>query len=181
MAEDSPSPLGRYDAHVEPASAPESLHEIRLLGVPVKIFIAAREQHDALIREFAVMALGNDDDRSSDPPELRALVREFGVHYAAASARPGDELEGALQAGKTNVDLTLWAPPSAARGAAEFERLMSAADQVCEQGLMLTMPRPQVIRDFSAWWFSELRRQLEGLPPIAWTGPADVEGDSPQS
>jgi hypothetical protein len=170
VVEQSPSPLGRYDAPVDAADGPEPMCEIRLLAVPMELFIGAREQHDALIRECAVMALERDDERAGEPAELRALVREFAEH-SAATARPGDEINPAWPEGQSTVDLTYWAPPSAVHGAAEFERLMAAADRVCEQGLMLTMPRSQVIRDFSAWWLSELRRQLAGLPPTPWTGP----------
>ncbi len=178
MAEQAPSPLGRYEALVGAGDGADVTCEIRLLGVPVRVFLAAREHHDALLREFAVMALDRNEESTREPDELRALVREFGVHYAVASARPGDEFEAALQAGKATLDLTYPMPASASRGAEDFERLMDAADRLCEQGLMLTMPRSQVIRDFSAWWFGEVRRQSAGHPPTRWAGPLSA-GEGP--
>lgn len=40
------SPMGRYDE----ARAADELHEVRLLGLPVRVMLAAREHHDELMR-----------------------------------------------------------------------------------------------------------------------------------
>ena len=74
--------MGRYDAADVPEGAP--LHEIRMVGVPVEIFLAARQQHDELMREFAVLALAHQDQSSAAPAELRRLVHELGANSAAA-------------------------------------------------------------------------------------------------
>ena len=61
-----PSPMGRYDTgEVLPGAR---LYEIRMLGVPVELFLATRQQHDELMREFAVLGLAHqDEDRRSSP------------------------------------------------------------------------------------------------------------------
>jgi hypothetical protein len=164
----SPSPLGRYDAGASPAS---ELHEVRLLGVPVEIFRALRQQHDELMREFAVMALAHRDEDASEPEGLRALIRELGVHYAPSRWRTNEEIDAATEAGLATVDLTYHVSESVLRAADELGALMASADQFCRHGRMLTMPRSPLMVRFSAWWVEELRRQVAGCPPTPWPGP----------
>jgi hypothetical protein len=157
--------MGRYDAgEFAPGS---TLHEVHLVGVPVQLFLAARQHHDDLMREFAVLALAHEDENASDPPQLRRLVREIGAHSAAPPERP--DVEEAAQAGLPSVDLTLRVTAGILTMADHFERLMKSADDFCAQGRMLTMPRsPEVLR-FAGWWFDEIRRQIAGEAPTPWT------------
>ena len=165
VRETSPSPMGRYNAG---AFGPGStLYEVHLINVPVRLFLAARQHHDDLMREFAVLALAHQDENTSDPPELRRLVHELGAHSAAPAERP--DVEEAAQAGLSNVDLTFHVTIGIIDMADRFEALMRSADEFCAAGRMLTMPRsPEVLR-FAAWWFNELRSQVAGDPPIPWT------------
>ena len=72
-----------------------------MLGVPVELFLATRQQHDELMREFAMLALAHRDQLGSDPPELRRLVRELGVNSAASASRADANVEAASQAGRS--------------------------------------------------------------------------------
>jgi hypothetical protein len=160
--------MGRYDAgEFAPGSM---LYEVHLMGVPVPLFLAARQHHDELMREFAVLALAHQEDNSADPPELRRLVRELGVHSAAPEERP--DVEEAAAAGLPTVDLTFRVTVGILAMADRFQALMKSADEFCAQGRMLTMPRsPEVLR-FASWWFGEIRGQVAGNPPVPWAGEA---------
>lgn len=160
--------MGRYDASDVPEGAP--LHEIRMLGVPVEIFLAARQHHDDLMRELAVLALAQQDQSSTAPAELRRLVHELGANSAAAPSRPGAEVDAAAEAGQAAVDLVLHLPLEALRALERFEELMQSADEFCAQGRMLTMPRSPDVKRFAAWWFGELHRQVDGEAPTPWAG-----------
>src|ERR1700744_5903451 len=93
-----PSPMGRYDTG---ETAPDArLYEIRMLGVPVELFLATRQQHDELMREFAVLALAHQAEDADDPPELRRLVRELGTNSAASISRSDANVEAASLAGE---------------------------------------------------------------------------------
>jgi hypothetical protein len=163
-----PSVMGRYDDADVPEGA--RLYEIRMLGVPVELFLAARQQHDELMREFAVLALAHQGQSSTDPPELRRLVQELGADSAAAASRPGAEVEAAAEAGEPAVDIVYRMPVSALVAAQRFQELMQRADEFCAQGRMLTMPRSPDILRFASWWFGELRRQVAGEAPTPWKG-----------
>jgi hypothetical protein len=160
--------MGRYGD----ADPPEGtrLYEIRMLGVPVDLFLAARQQHDELMREFAVLALAHKDESSTDPPELRRLVHELGANSAAAESRPGAEVEAAAEASQASVDVVYQMPFSGLAAAERFQGLMRSADEFCRQGRMLTMPRSPDILRFAGWWFDELRRQVGGGAPTPWGG-----------
>jgi hypothetical protein len=161
----SPSPLGRYDVGQED----NKTYEVRLLSIPVELFLATRQQHAELMREFAVMALAHSDEDGSIPADLRDLIRELGVHYAPSSGTRTDEnVELAAKSGLSNVDLEYHVSESVVTAAAELEGLMASADEFCRLGRMLTMPRsPQMVR-FSAWWLDEVRAQIAGRPPMSW-------------
>lgn len=159
------SPLGRYDAGEDDGET----FEVHLLAIPVELFMAARQQHDELMREFAVMALAHRDEDSAIPAELRDLIREMGVNYARSTTRADDEIESAVKVGVSNVDLVFQVSKSVLAAATELEELMASADDFCRSGRMLTMPRsPQILR-FTSWWLEELRRQIGGLPAMSWT------------
>ncbi len=162
-----PSPMGRYDTAETGSGARR--YQIRMVGVPVELFLATRQQHDELMREFAVLALAHQDEEGSQPPELRRLVRELGMHYGAAGSRADAGVEAAAQNGRPTIDLTYRVPISVLEAADRLESLMQSADAYCREGRMLTMPRtPQMVR-FAEWWLGELRRQVAGYAPTPWS------------
>lgn len=168
----SPSPLGHYGA----GSRDGELREVRLTGVPVELYVATRQQHDELMREFAVMALAHRDEQSAVPEGLRHLIGELGVHYAPSGSRTDEEMDAAFRAGRQIVDVGYSVSESVIAAANELETLMASADEFCRRGRMLTMPRSPLVRQFSAWWLQELRRQVAGLPPLPWSGPVPCSG-----
>jgi hypothetical protein len=162
----SPSPMGRYDSGAQEEGG--RVYPIRLIGVPVELFLATRQQHDDLMREFAVLALAHDDEVESEPAELRRLVRELGVNSAASVSRADASVDAAAQAGRPTVELSYRVPISVVAAADRLEGLLESADGFCREGRMLTMPRtPEMVR-FSAWWVAEVRRQVAGHAPTPW-------------
>lgn len=166
------SPLGRY-AGTDPGADPgtEPVHEVRLLGAPVRVWAAGRDHHDDVLRELALLALSQE--RGGLPARLGALVSDLGERYGAATARPTVEIDEALAAGVDTVDLTFHVPSGVVAGADELEALMDEADAFCASEQLLTVRRSNTVRAFSAWYLDELRRQVAGEPPRPWTGPLD--------
>jgi hypothetical protein len=161
-----PSPMGRYDTgEMEPGVR---RYQIRMVGVPVELFLATRQQHDEVMREFAMLALAHRDEGTGEPPELRRLVRELGVNYAASGPRADASVEAASQAGQATIDLTYRVPISVLAAADRLEGLMQSADAFCREGRMLTMPRTPQMARFAEWWLGELRRQVAGFGPTPW-------------
>lgn len=162
------SPLGRYDD-----AAPDTLHEVQLIGLPVRIMVASREHHDELLREFSLLALSGPSQRSDVPVRLVELTQILGVRYASSSARPEEEFERAIDAGTATLDLTYTVPAHVVEAADTLSALMAEADEFCRTEQLLTLERTPVLRDFAQWYLDEFRRQVAGEPPRPWTGPLE--------
>jgi hypothetical protein len=163
-----PSPLGRYAGD---AARGQPLHEVRLLGVPVQVLAAARQHHDDLMREFAVLAVAEQNPGSSVPQRLLTLTEILGDRYGAAANRPDTALDEALQRGARTLDLTDLVPADVVEAADELETLMAQADEFCCTEHILSLPRPPLLVQFAHWYRDEFRRQISGRPPRPWTDP----------
>jgi len=163
------SPLGRYDPDLS-----DAVYEVRLLNVPVRLLVAGREHHDDVMREFAMLALGDGMDAERAPKRLLELVDVLGRRYAAAAARPDAEVDAAIMRGETSIDLTYHVPAHVADAANELAALMDEADEFCRERRLLSLARPPLVVKFSEWYLDEFRRQIAGQPPRPWDGPAEL-------
>jgi anti-sigma regulatory factor (Ser/Thr protein kinase) len=164
----APSPLGRYSA---PTTTAE-LVTVRLLGVPVRVLVAAREHHDGLMRELRLLAM---TDMSTLSTRLAELTRSLGVRFASAGARPDDDVERALARQLATVDLVYRVPPGAADSAQRLDELMGEADDLCRSAQLITLPRSAVIARFGRWYVEEFVEQTAGAPARRWDGPLDPD------
>ena len=163
------SPLGRYDD----ASGQEDLHDVHLLGLPVRVLIASREQHDELMREFALLALGSPAGRPEIPTRLVELIQVLGVRYGHAAARPDELVDAAVARGDDMIDLSYTVPAHVVEAADNLDALMREADEFCKTEQLLTLARSDTMVAFADWYLEEFRRQVAGQPPRRWDGPLD--------
>jgi hypothetical protein len=163
-----PSPLGRYD---DSSGTDQRLYEVRLLGVPVQVLVAGRQQHDDLMREFTVLAVSEREQNSTVPERLVELIEVLGSRYGGAVSRPDAVVDEALRRGDSTVDLTYHVPARITEGADRLEAIMAEADEFCRNEQMLALPRSELLARFAHWYLDEFRRQIKGLPPQPWTGP----------
>lgn len=168
-----PSPLGRYAGTADRGDAApgaDDLVEVRLLRLPVAVLVTARERHDSLLRECALLA-AQSSDRQDLPARFRELVNTLGVQYGPVRPRPDAVIEQALEQGRDAIDVTYHLGPEAAAAADTLESLMAAADEFCRSGDLLTLPRSELEERFSAWYLGQITTQLGGAPPQPWDGP----------
>lgn len=164
------SPLGRY----APEDDEDDLKSVRLLGLPLRLLLAAREHHDGLLREFRLLALSEDQPRTPVPSRLVELTEILGRQYAAARERPDQEIDSALDRGEDVIDLDYQIPAAAAQGAAGLAGLMDEADTFCADEQLLSLERPPVLRQFAHWYLEQFIAQVAGEPPTPWDGPLDL-------
>ncbi len=168
---DQPSPLGRYDeSGGADASGGEPLHEVRLLGVPVALYIEGRQHHDDLMQELSVLAVSTQGSGNHLPPHLAELVDTLGRRYGTPVDRPDAPIDEALARGEAVVDLTYQVPAHVVEAADRLESLLARADELCRTGELLAMPRGDALLEFSHWYLDEFRRQIAGEPPRPWAG-----------
>lgn len=159
--------LGRFVP--DPAGAP--LVEVRLLGLPVHVMRAVREHHDGLMREFRLLALSGEVGGDDVPARLLELVGILGQQYGTTRERRDAELDAAIAAGRDVIDLVETVPATAGQAAATLAALLAEADTYCEQALLMTLPRPPLLRRFGEWYIAQFVDQSAGAPPVPWDGP----------
>jgi hypothetical protein len=172
--------LGRYTHHT---SDETDLRTVRLLGMPIALFLQAREHHDELIREFTLMAIRTNAQRdtanrhataqepgSALPPRLRELVDILGRRFGASTSRADMERDAAIERGDETVDLTYHVPASLVADLQMLTQLMDDADDFCRMEKLLTLPRDPNMVAFGHWYNGEFLRQIDGLSPAPWTG-----------
>ena len=165
--------LGRY-THLsdESHSDDADLRTVRLLRMPIALFLRAREHHDELIREFTLMAI-RSNTHPALPPRLRELVDILGRRFGATASRADMERDAAIERGDATVDLTYHVPASLAVDLQMLTQLMDDADDFCRMEQLLTLPRDRSMVAFGHWYNNEFLRQLDGLPPTPWNGPLE--------
>jgi hypothetical protein len=167
MTHDAKSILGR--------NAPEEHGEhveVRLLNFPLQVFAKAREHHDELLREFALLALSPPKDRPGHhvPQQFLDLINTLGVRYGGIGASTEAVRDLAVSRGETAMDLTYEVPRSVGPAMQDLRSLLEQADEFCRAGQMLTMALAPLEREFLWWFIDEFANQAKDLPPTRWAG-----------
>ena len=170
--------LGRYthESDQTEQSDQTDLRTVRLVGLPIALFLRAREHHDELIREFTLMAIRSDGMAANGtalPPRLRELVDILGRRFGASTSRADMERDAAIERGDATVDLIYHVPASLGDDLKMLTLLMDDADEFCRMGTLLTLPRDANMVAFGHWYNNEFLRQIDGLPPTPWNGPLE--------
>lgn len=159
--------LGRYTHQ----SDQTELLTVRLIGMPIALFLRAREHHDELIREFTLMAIRSNGTSANGvelPLRLRELIEILGRRFGASTSRADMERDAAIERGDATVDLTYQVPASLGDDLKMLTQLMDDADEFCRMETLLTLPRDPSMVAFGHWYNNEFLRQMDGLPPTPW-------------
>jgi hypothetical protein len=153
------------------------LRDVRMMGLPVALFLRTREHHDELVREFTLMAIRESATDAGAPPRtvlpsrLRELIDILGRRFEASTSRADIDLQAAVERGDPTVDLTYHVSTDVVAEMVVGTELMDDADEFCRQERLLTLPRDPAMVDFSRWYNREFLRQIDGLAATPWDGP----------
>lgn len=166
---DAHSVLGRY----APNDSPEPLIEVSLLNFPLQLFAQARERHDELVREFALVAMSPPQSRPGQhvPTRLLELIAALGQRYAGSADRADAVRDAALARGELSVDLHYKLPASAAPALDRLHQLTDDADTFCRSEQLLTLAATPLETRFRHWYLEQFTKQLEGGAATPWSGP----------
>lgn len=152
-----------------PTGVLDGLTEVRILELPVEVWAQAQEHVDELLREFTLLAEGQDLGEDHVPRRLLSLVDQLGREYDSLSTDQEAQLLAAYEAGVEALDLTYRIPPEAAGAAARLGEALDAADEFCRAGEhLLTLATPPDALAFRRWFLGEFVDQVAGAPPTAW-------------
>ena len=165
-------------AATAPPAGPAELVPVRVLGVPLPVYLAAQEHDDALLRELRLLPAGG---AVQVPRRLLALAEETRRRFATEGTTVRGQVAAAVADGAATVDLDLSVPRTSWELLGRLAAQLDEADAYCERGDLLTLPSPPVVRELRAWYLDQVRLQLEGGDPSPWPGPgaARVDPDGP--
>lgn len=129
---------------------------IRLLNAPVQLFPATQQHTEALLREYALMAIQLESGATA--PRLALDMRAVTAQIAAAA-----------EAGKASVDLVIAAPDNAGASLADARDALAIADRLASDGQLLATPALPEVRWCRDWFLGEVIGQLSGATPTPWT------------
>lgn len=148
------------------------LHDIALVDVPVGRFLQMQQQHDAMLREFTLIAMGPAPTASAAPRRLLGLAEEMQARYGDAGPPFRDAVAAAEARGDVVATIAMQIPFSTLRWCEDFLLLFEEGDDYCRQGHLLTPPSPPEVAEFRRWLVGELIRQIrDGATPTPfWAG-----------
>jgi hypothetical protein len=141
---------------------------VRLVGVPVDIYLRASRHQAELAREFALISFG-DKTGMSDldvPARLLAIVDELRHKYRRASDEIRTRFELAAQNGEARIDLDLPASEATAEITQRLTEILDEADAFCRSGHLLTLEAPPDVVAWRHWWRDQVVGQVrDGAAP----------------
>jgi hypothetical protein len=169
MTGSAESALGRFGRDLPEDNG--DIVEVRLLRFPLPLWARAREHHDELMREFALLALSSEPARHDVPTRLQALIDVLGRQYGAAVEVSNMERDRAWRRGEATCDLVYRVPRSARHACVQLCAMLDEADRFCRAGHeLLTLAAPPDILAFRRWYLGEFTRQIDGYEPTPWPG-----------
>ncbi len=153
----------------EQADDPLVTIEIRQMSVAL---LSAGQQHsDELTREMMLVAeqLHQQGGSGALPQRFVELVSTVTSRYSMFTAAQEQQMNAAIEAGETSLDLVYSVPRSAAAAAASLGEIFDEVDEYCRAGvLLLTLATPPELVAHRRWFLDQFVEQAAGRPPVPW-------------
>lgn len=151
-------------------SSASPLRTVRLLRMPVDVWVQAKQHNDELMREFTLIAAGREqEDEQHVPARLVTLLDTLRRQYGTATEERDAMLFAAHAAGTQEMDIQLQLPTEAGQHTTALGRLLDEADDYCRRGQhLLTLATPPRAVRFRHWYLGEVAAQLDGAEPTPW-------------
>lgn len=143
---------------------------VRLVDVPVTLFIASEQHTNDLLREIALMAAARPEaDRGHLYSDLLAGADTVAHRPADVRRRIAESVAVAQRSGWDTVTVDVDADATAADGALAWEELLQRFDEMSADERLLTLPADAELRAYRAWYVRELVEQVRtGRSPVSW-------------
>jgi len=144
---------------------------VRLLGVPVDLYLEASRHTDEIVREFALISFGDRSGVNQHVPDrLLELVDELRRRHRRRTDAIRARFEEASLAGEATVDIELPAEEVVADITERLTDLLDAADEFCRSGDLLTLASSADVVAWRHWWRDQVLGQIrDDAEPTPWT------------
>ena len=145
--------------------------QLRLFGVPARLFGELRRYHFEVRREMRLLAL-------TDPhsyPLANELTEIFVKADADRRATVGvSRLDQAIADGLDSIDLEYQIPVTAPPTMGRISTLLAEIYTMFSSEHLLALQPPEVLMHLQDWYFGEFVRQAVGEQPVPWDGPTSM-------
>jgi anti-sigma regulatory factor (Ser/Thr protein kinase) len=163
----APQRSGTHDGAPPGEELPPGWTLVRLAGCPVELSLHQDRHLDELVRELQL--LGADEGRPGSTT-LAHEIRDLLVSPAHARVVGRRTAERARDEGKEAVDVEMAMPREFSALIVRLQSAVARADELCEEGRLLTLTSPPQLRELRAWMTHEIVAQADrGAPPTPWS------------
>jgi PAS domain S-box-containing protein len=164
------------------AATDESV-EIHLLGLPPLLWLAARQHHDALMREMLLLAEEHDmpdvdvvaaDQARGTISEGLALGLERLRRSTPTDGSAAFDYRGSQPWMPQRIDLFVRVSRAAGATVPALQDTLDTAERLATQGRLLAFPGLPEIVEVRDWVCSQVVLQLAGVAATPWAGSAQV-------
>ena len=164
-----------------PAAAPPPTAggtRVQLLALPPTLWLAARQHHDAVLRELVLYAQEHPDEaptpeRFAQADSARGTVSAAVLAEVARRAASRSGPAPALMAVEPPSDLSVEVPADAATTYAALQDVLDAAERLAGAGALLARPGLPEIVAVRDWVCEQIIAQCAGVPPAPWRATVD--------
>ena len=177
-----PSGEAHYESHLEgeifdfdaqhlegPIDGPRM--QLKLLGVPAKLFGEMRRYHFEVRRELRLLAMTAPEDY---PLALEITDIFVQADRERRSSAGISRLDQAIADGVDSVDLEYRVPVGTPATMARIRDLLKQVYAALSGEHLLALRPPDVVVELETWYFTEFERQGRGEKPLRWTGPTSM-------
>lgn len=143
------------------------MRRVVLVDFPVRVASKAYQHREALLREFAIIAIGGGE-HADVPKRLLEIATVLDERYSGLNPEADQAVETALRNRAQYVDLELQVPEQIKRDTTDVGPLLIEVDEYCRRGDLLTLTPPDDVRAFWIWFLLEFVRQTDGEAPVSW-------------
>jgi hypothetical protein len=138
--------------------------DVDLRGFPIDLYLRVQQHSDELFRE-----LGFLDGEPGPLADLLRTVAEVQAEFGELVGPLRSAVHDGLGRGAATVDVTVGRSPEQARSVRRLHELLSGIDDLCVEGVLLSLPLDADALALRAWVVEEVERQvLDGLPARTW-------------
>jgi PAS domain S-box-containing protein len=156
--------------------------DVLLLGLPPTLWGAARQHHDALLRELLLYRAEHsetdvdlvlaDSARGLVSSALRAMLDELPLIDSGHSLLP--MVEKQTSTGIPAVDMTARIPRTLVPAYDALRHALDVAERLAGEGRLLVRPGLPEIVEVRNWVCGQIAGQHDGAAPTAWRGTAEA-------
>jgi hypothetical protein len=143
------------------------MRHVVLVDFPLRVASKAYQHREALLREFAIIAIGGGE-QADVPKRLLEIATVLDDRYSGLNPEADQVVEHAFKSGAEFVDLRLQVPERIKSDTVDITPLLIEVDAYCKNGDLLTLETPDEVRAFWIWFLLEFVRQHDGDAPLSW-------------